>query len=196
MASPSDRTYLASLGFSDPDKKLPLHDLGCRFLAQPEMLRGLFDKFNTRNLDVGESAKLIDHFVGAHVEAPLTKGQNQYKTVIGYADVIAHFGSNVITYDISDVARSKGYQIVTNQQSWLMEVKITRETVGNIIRQLNTYRLYLHFPHTFVATIFDLSEDETAMLAGANIIHLKLGPKFEQFVEKQKQTPASSKNVL
>jgi hypothetical protein len=32
-----DRTLLAKLGFSDPDSRDRMHDLGCQYLAQPEI---------------------------------------------------------------------------------------------------------------------------------------------------------------
>ena len=35
MTHAHDRTLLNSLGFSDPDKKLPLHDLACQYLTDP-----------------------------------------------------------------------------------------------------------------------------------------------------------------
>lgn len=43
----SDRSLLQSLGFADPDKGNPEHDIACRFLAQPEQalkLRAAIDK--------------------------------------------------------------------------------------------------------------------------------------------------------
>lgn len=32
----NERTLIANLGFSDPDKKNPLHDLACQYLAMDE----------------------------------------------------------------------------------------------------------------------------------------------------------------
>ena len=37
MAHAHDRTLLASLAFADPDKKSPLHDLACQYIARPEV---------------------------------------------------------------------------------------------------------------------------------------------------------------
>ncbi len=36
-----DRTLISRLGFADPDKKEPLHDLACRYLALPVNARRL-----------------------------------------------------------------------------------------------------------------------------------------------------------
>ncbi len=41
MAHAHDRTLLASLAFADPDKKDPLHDLGCQYMARPEVMDAL-----------------------------------------------------------------------------------------------------------------------------------------------------------
>lgn len=38
MAAPRrDNSLLAKMGFADADRKDPLHDLACRYLAQPEV---------------------------------------------------------------------------------------------------------------------------------------------------------------
>ncbi len=41
MAYSHDRTLLASLAFADPDKKDPLHDLGCQYIGRPEVVAAL-----------------------------------------------------------------------------------------------------------------------------------------------------------
>lgn len=42
MAHTSDRTLLASLGFSDPDKKDRRHTLACQYLCQPDVAQRLW----------------------------------------------------------------------------------------------------------------------------------------------------------
>ena len=41
MAHAHDRTLLSSLAFGDPDKKDPLHDLGCQYIARPEVMSAM-----------------------------------------------------------------------------------------------------------------------------------------------------------
>jgi hypothetical protein len=41
MAHAHDRTLLSSLAFGDPDKKEPLHDLACQYIARPEVVRAM-----------------------------------------------------------------------------------------------------------------------------------------------------------
>ena len=45
MTRTKDQTYLARLGFSDPDKKNELHDAACLYLAQEEKARKLLEGF-------------------------------------------------------------------------------------------------------------------------------------------------------
>ncbi len=70
-----DRTLLANLAFADPDKQDPLHDLGCQYIARPEVssLLGL-------GRPHPEQRPLL--------EVPSSKGQDQYKTTIGFLDVV------------------------------------------------------------------------------------------------------------
>lgn len=41
-----DRTLLASMGFSDPDRKSDVHTLACQYLAQPEVALRLWNRLN------------------------------------------------------------------------------------------------------------------------------------------------------
>lgn len=49
MAHSYERTYLTQrLGFADPDKKNPLHDMACQFLTQPEQMKMIAERFAKR----------------------------------------------------------------------------------------------------------------------------------------------------
>lgn len=78
MAYSHDRTLLSSLGFSDPDKKDPLHDLGCQYISLPSVVDSL-------GL-VSNGAKLS--LVSARLEQPISKGEGKYRTTIGFLDVL------------------------------------------------------------------------------------------------------------
>jgi hypothetical protein len=79
MAHAHDRTLLASLGFNDVDKKDPLHDLGCQYLARPEI-------FNVLELVSSKGQPLLaDH---AEFERIISKGENQYRSTIGFLDTV------------------------------------------------------------------------------------------------------------
>lgn len=99
-----DRTLLAKLGFADPDKKDRRHDLACQYLALPENAERLARlALGWSDLEAVlpratypfhrevcrwrclESATRIK--VTPKLEVPLSKGDGQYKTTIGFLDV-------------------------------------------------------------------------------------------------------------
>jgi hypothetical protein len=79
MTHSHDKTLLVSLGFSDKDKKNPRHDLACQYLAQAPV----FTKLMAPNLAPGCGVALAP----LHHEFHITKGEKQYKTTIGFADL-------------------------------------------------------------------------------------------------------------
>ncbi len=107
-----DRTYLASLGFNDPDKKNPEHDRICRYIATPEVLVKI-GKSLVSSLDPlpapGTIVKMREEkwlsndrtgwrYGGPVLDTPsivcepsaeyhLTKGVGQYQTTIGFLDL-------------------------------------------------------------------------------------------------------------
>lgn len=97
MTRSTDRTLLASLGFADPDKKNPLHDLACQYLALPENAARLVEKHlltppDPRNLAHytnvrWDSIELAAHIDTAGLEVALYKGEGQYRTTIGFLDL-------------------------------------------------------------------------------------------------------------
>lgn len=83
MTHTKDKTLLASLSFGDKDKKDRRHDLACQYLTQPEVALKIAEVFGKGD----EPWK----FVESDLEIPLTKGQNQYKTFIGFLDGALNF---------------------------------------------------------------------------------------------------------
>lgn len=99
-----ERTLLASLGFADPDKKNPRHDLACQYLALPENHQRI------ARLLVSDAPKSVTYkvhdeqewtFSGTRryaisvgdptIEWPISKGDGRYKTTIGFVDVVLPF---------------------------------------------------------------------------------------------------------
>ncbi len=101
----SDRTLAAKLGFADPDKKDPDHDLACQYLASEEITRQLVEKFFRPRIaacgpvrkkvedryygttEVTGERRLICFEYDAALEVPISKGEGKYKTTIGFLDV-------------------------------------------------------------------------------------------------------------
>jgi hypothetical protein len=103
-----DRTLIARLGFSDPDKKNDQHDLACQYLALPENCLRLAKLLEEANAPVrveehvaqkGAQTGYWERRPGrytrtrnvescqARLEVPIQKGQGQYATTIGFLDV-------------------------------------------------------------------------------------------------------------
>jgi hypothetical protein len=70
-------------------------------------------------------------------------------------------------------------------QSVLVEVKITPESVGDILRQMRVYATYeehsVAWERMVVATAFPLSDCDLQMMLAAGVSHVRLGGGFEEF---------------
>lgn len=122
MTHSHDRTLLASIGFADPDKKDPMHDLACEYLMQPKQSRRIVELVEPRDVDEG----LITE---SSIETVISKGVDQYRTVIGFLDV---------KIDWRRETKGPGESGLV-----AIEVKIKPISVGDIIRQISLYREYV-----------------------------------------------------
>jgi len=125
MAYSHDKTLLAKLGFADPDKSTARHDLACTYCAQPAVMR----KILAMAIPAPKDRVIIEECEGmpisssgpsthcfsinsfhdtllagpASFEVPLSKGEGQYKTTIGFIDVLqpqmASYTHSAITED-------------------------------------------------------------------------------------------------
>lgn len=110
----TDNTLLQRLGFNDPDKKEPLHDVACRYLIQPKVAGRLIDTFYSKprtgrvaavcSLDrdswdhktelttqlwrVASEGSLRMNFAlsPGRLEAAISKGEGPYRTTVGFLD--------------------------------------------------------------------------------------------------------------
>lgn len=93
-----DQTLLSKLGFSDPDKKDPKHDLACQYLVETAVANSLMNKFFQKNFDRPITSCFLRerNVIHKHVtselevglEKPISKGERQYKTTIGFMDAM------------------------------------------------------------------------------------------------------------
>lgn len=165
MSHAHDKTYIASLGFSDPDKKDPRHDLACRYLARPEVYQLILKRFKNYN-----DKEII---LKTSFEVPLIKGFGDYRTIIGFLDL----------------------ELLSNNFKLIIEVKIQKINVSDILRQINFYAEFIPYgvPRYIVATIFPLSKDEIDFLRDSGIMHVFLGSKFDNYVIEQNNIKPSEK---
>jgi hypothetical protein len=189
----TDHTLLARLGFADPDRKDPLHDWACQYLAQPEVLNRLVAP---RSVDQSS----------IRLETYITKGSGQYKTTIGFADLTAlvfhpkKLEVNSIGYDGSTSLCTYRYT-----SKLIVEVKITKTSIGDVLRQLSLYREFTPqpdgaYPHpdghiVFLVSAYALDETDVAALSREKISHAVLGPGFKEFVERRAAN-TTVKNVV
>lgn len=186
--SARDRTQLAALGFADLDKKNNLHDLACQYLC-------------------GESIQCVlqQQLLGdrpitwCKTEFPLSKGEAQYKTTIGFLDVLYCVGGPY-------TPRSCDWGFL------ITEVKVTPPlALGDVLRQIHLYREYwpnLGFAREWnaqgylgagnlstwrsrtqwlLATTFPLLEDDVAFLHQDGLNHVYLGKKFQEWVAERRR---------
>ncbi len=268
-----DRTLLASLSFADPDKKNVRHDLACQYVAQPKVADKLVKMFVKQEttpfgqygagilVEPGEKAFLSDRRTwrftqtssaeiakaqSAALEVPISKGDGQYRTTIGFVDAhipftvvrltkeehllewrmlrdppahghVAPYNAALVGNQISDPAGPTPSERVDSFLGDLfVEVKIAKESLGNMLRQINMYNEYRPFlcgrVHStydnqcdnrrghgcmsrtvwVLVTDFPLSSADVETLTGAGIRHVTLGADFEAFIKDMESAPAST----
>lgn len=188
-----DRTQLATLGFADPDKKNGLHDLACQFLYKPEVRLAVFKRVvsSTR-----PKVSLVDW---ARTEYPLSKGSGQYRTTIGFLDVLYVWYGFVTNWE-------------TESGHIVVEVKTTRPlSTGDVLRQIRLYQEYWpteeavkhvrglegavnspincryrpSFDRTYwvLATTFPVHSEDIAFLRSEGVFHVYLGDTFQTWLK-------------
>lgn len=212
-----DRTLLASLGFSDPDKGNELHDFACQYLATHEIAEKLARRLGPcvvsppEQIIVGRGAYAPSVVVTSTptsdvrltivtaIEVPISKGSGQYKSTIGFIDatVCVDLTQNFDCVPLEQDKRYAGQRYAATQNGWLLpiavEVKIGLTPIASIIRQVGLYR-----EHTMdcgrstyrwvAATAFAISKEDAASLASADIAHIRLGDAFTRYVEARRSS--------
>ena len=195
MMHSHDRTQIVQYGFGDPDKRNSRHDLACQYLAQKEVAQRLVRRYWTRLSGEEDTAT---YGIRVRNEEPLTKGEGQYKTVVGFFDL-------TYTFKFVDGCDDADYL-------FLIEVKCDRISVSDILRQIKFYQesikncskyytpeineykyrdrkthyypLYDEFVWVVVLD-FDISALEEKMFFDEDILVLKLGADFDRWISDQ-----------
>ena len=203
MAHAYNRTLIARLGFADRDRQLPEHDLACHYLATPEVTQrvlGLYlprpqqrlaPKFGSAQSVYGIYTQVLaPTFLAPRFEVPLQRGRPAPGSVVGFLDLVLS-ADVAVRYEersLDTEQTTHGPRQVLLAKSVVIEVKITPTNVSEILRQIQFYRQHLDPQaerYSWVAvTRFPITVEEEAMLAGARIRHLRLGPKFEAYKER------------
>ena len=210
MAHAYNRTLIARLGFADRDRRLPEHDLACQYLATPEVTQKVLElylpqpqqrlapKFGSAASAYGIYTQVLPPtYLAPRFEVPIQRGRPASGPVVGFLDLVLSADVAVtdvaVTYeerDLADEQVSYGPSQVILAKRVVIEVKIAPTNVSEILRQIQFYRQHLDPQaelYCWVAvTRFCISVEEKAMLAGAGIGHLRLGPKFEAYRERMR----------
>ena len=126
MTHAHDSTLLARLGFADPDRRNPLHDAACQYLAQESKARKLADMLLKDRMkpivrkyenEDGSAADYVgtwsfDHR-RAELEKHIFKGSGQYRSTIGFLDV-----ELTIMARRRDVGRIRNSSKITRDRGW------------------------------------------------------------------------------
>lgn len=229
MSKASNKTHLSKLGFSDPDKQNKKHDLAIPFLAQESILEKIIPIYFKNSIYITggihypigctntylQKREYIDYKIenyNFNQEYPLTTLDT--KTIVGFVDGVI---SIRIQVNYKEYTCQKLHNHVENihQCVWkdetsciryenekiFIEVKITPEQVGSIIRQIRTYRKYLCYgdcqPKFLLVHTFPLNDIEVEQLERENIMCVKLGEQYDKwYQQKINETPKESANRL
>lgn len=191
---------LARLGFSDPDKKNPLHDLACQYVAAPDVAQRLCRQFD---LDTSKREQVS-------VEVPLSKGSGQYKTTIGFLDVLIPAVSFSMTTEQGvryepvppeevEERRALGIEVYEESAIVVVEVKTGFTNLGDVLRQIKMYREYLnHYGPTvwLLVTTFEMNEADVGALGAEGIGHVMLGQSFRDWTKSRGTSPVAKSFTL
>lgn len=196
MTHSFNKTLLASLGFSDKDKKDKRHDLAIQYLEKSKVQSRIVESIAVSP----QTTKITAHFI--EQEKLISKGDGKYKTTIGFVDAILKLW--LVREDIDQEE---------NKVNILVEVKINPVSVGDIIRQIRLYseystdytpysdfvlgsfkgndKLWLKY-YKLLITCFDFSKEDVRSLEDAGIFPIRLGKDFEEFVKAQQEEPKAN----
>jgi hypothetical protein len=211
-----DRTMLAKLGFADADRKEAKHDLACQFLTQPkpmEAIGRLFGNQPKSPITVVKNTGYnfdFDKFisVASLTEVPISKGNGQYQTTVGFLDVSLKYHNvyklrqnGSIGEDTPESEQFGGFYAC-------IEVKIQPVPISDCIRQITLYQQYVtpynyghHWDDRWImgwllATPWTINANEAAALDAHQIKHVRLGKNFDDFCNQSKNLPPVNSMTL
>lgn len=171
---------------NDADKWDPIHDWACQYLADPGRARKLVEMVEGE-FGIGKEGKPQVMVTGIEIERLIGKGEGQFRSIKGYADV-------VISYRIGQ-GGGNGYPQYAHR--WIIvDAKTNSQPLGTIIRQLENYRYFLlvgggdsqaedEIGGCVLATTYTLSVEDVRWLRSKQILHIRLGKHFDDYCDKR-----------
>ena len=164
MSHAHDNTLLAKLGFADPDRKNPLHDMACQYLTQLDVV----NQFLVRPVNPDE----FDYQLETHI----VKGQDRFATTIGFIDVRFGLNHNAIRINVEVKAHPATAGDVLRQIAFY--------------RTYTAMNDHLYGGDWMLATCYPISNREATELRNAEIGHIQLSPdRIQVWAAKQDAVP-------
>lgn len=179
------------MGFQDRDRGDEKHLLACKYLVQKSVslrVMRMFEVESRKNTYFDyvhrewvhkpptPLGQLPHHF---KLEHPLRRGDRPDAFVVGFVDGVSWFGDEFDSY-----SRNFSYE------GFNFEVKTTPVGVDEIAKQVSLYLTFLQSnnlpPHFLVATTFDLSRSDRAIIEASGAKHARLRGDFEAFCEQDR----------
>lgn len=154
MATSASQTYVARLGFSDPDRSKDRHGLACEYLYE-RLLE--IEKIEPAHNDEYSSIPQTHLSPSNCINFPIKKGYS----IVGFADVL----------------------IFGHKRWFLGEVKITRQPAEQVLQQINFYRAQLGGEPTAIYILVDYEcSDLQRLTRDSRIKVYRLGQRFEDWL--------------
>ncbi len=204
-------TLLAKMGFADPDRKEPMHDAACGYLASKALdvhRRFLRDK--------------RAHRVQVEHEHLISRGDGNYKTTVGFVDLVVrcdlvwrheteYFAQ--LDADVLAVCEKAGltresylgdrYAVTRHELSKEsggtlgIEVKWKEDSVSGALRQLAVYREYTPGWHWVLAAPWLLNDEQRASLKSQRVHYVRLDTEnVRRWAEINRKAAAGGEMVL
>ncbi|MBC8356550.1 MAG: hypothetical protein H8E66_31605 [Planctomycetes bacterium] len=217
-----ERTMLAKLGFADPDRREPLHDVACHYLVTPDAVRRLIrclaiehgpEPYADNSGDEERTSQFLRKVASHRVtrECEIAKGWGQYRTTVGFADLVLqlhieehHREAQKRTRNVPDGRGNLTWTewhpvadfVWQSNEEVGVEVKVTPVAVSDVVRQVKLYRSYSGIRTWVVATTYQITRADLECLRNERFQHVYLGEHFQAFVAEQPTSdPAVSMEV-
>lgn len=196
----SDKTLVASLGFADKDKRDNRHDAACQYIAGSEMfdtiaahwpLEQIAKPYRTTHVipagAVETGVRTIRcHQACAMIDEPIIKGEGQYKSFVGFIDVLIEGCRCVHEANIIEDDRPQPDRFYSDSFFIGCEVKIGEIPVGDILRQIKLYRSFSLASHWCLVLAWQPSAYDVQAFENENIAVIVLGNGFYKYYNERK----------
>lgn len=183
------QTLVNNLELDNVDNGERRHSLACSYLCEPKIQEFLCSFINVREEPkhnyAGRCTTRTEYNPGiAGTEVPLLKGSGKSRSIVGFIDVI--ISPQRTDRNKFEGGRTRKDKPYIGTPKIVIEVKINKVDIGNIVKQISLYKQYLDEPwdkYWFLAVDFPLTDKEKKRIEQAGIFCFKLGKKFDEYCD-------------